>query len=125
MKIVSMSALALLGAVSVASAQPASTIHNFEKLSLAPGGDRIVNVENVDPGNMTKEPHGAVVVRGATDTYMWDDRSLAFHRCKICGCVTHWSPVDVSRNRMGVNANLMPRDVLEKATISPFDGASM
>ncbi len=65
MKIVSMSALALLGAVSVASAQPASTIHNFEKLSLAPGGDRIVNVENVDPGNMTKEPHGAVVVRGA------------------------------------------------------------
>jgi hypothetical protein len=56
---------------------------------------------------------------------MWDDRSLAFHRCKICGCVTHWSPVDVSRNRMGVNANLMPREVLEKATVRHFDGASM
>jgi hypothetical protein len=39
--------------------------------------------------------------------------------------VTHWSPVDVSRNRMGVNANLMPRDILEKAAISSFDGASM
>lgn len=88
MKIVSMSALALLGAVSVASAQPASTIHNFEKLSLAPGGDRIVNVESVDPGNMTKEPHGAVVVRGA------DGKVIAsYDPCKTCKYAdTAWSP---------------------------------
>lgn len=61
----------------------------------------------------------------ATDIYMWDDRAIEFHRCKICGCVAYWWPVDETRNRMGVNANLMPRDVLEKATVIPFDGASM
>ena len=26
---------------------------------------------------------------GTTDTYSWIDRELAFHRCKVCGCVTH------------------------------------
>jgi hypothetical protein len=66
-----------------------------------------------------------VKVSGANDAYMWSDRELGFHRCKACGCVTHWWPVDESVNRMGVNANLMTRDVLEKATVIPFDGASM
>ncbi|MBS0277822.1 MAG: aldehyde-activating protein [Proteobacteria bacterium] len=50
---------------------------------------------------------------------------MQFHRCKTCGCVTHWWPVDESVNRMGANANLMPRDVLEKASVIPFDGAGM
>jgi hypothetical protein len=45
----------------------------------------------------------------ATDTYMWDDRSIAFHRCRTCGCVTHWSAVDKTAGRMGVNAHLMAR----------------
>jgi hypothetical protein len=39
--------------------------------------------------------------------------------------VTHWWPVDEGHNRMGANANLMPRDVLERATVTAFDGASM
>ena len=25
----------------------------------------------------------------ATETYAWQDGDLAFHRCKVCGCVTH------------------------------------
>lgn len=70
-------------------------------------------------------PLAQVKVNGATDIYMWDDRAIQFHRCKTCGCVTHWWPVDESVNRMGANANLMPRDVLEKASVIPFDGAGM
>lgn len=66
-----------------------------------------------------------VRITGPTDIYMWDDREIEFHRCKTCGCVTHWWPVDESRNRMGVNANLMPREILGKAVVSHFDGASM
>ena len=31
---------------------------------------------------------------GAADIYSWDDRSIAFHRCSTCGCVTHWAPID-------------------------------
>jgi dipeptidyl aminopeptidase/acylaminoacyl peptidase len=87
MKIGLASALALLGAVSVASAQNAATIHNFEKLSLAPAGDKVVSVESVDPGNQTKEPHGAVVVRGA------DGKLIAsYDPCKTCKYAdTAWS----------------------------------
>lgn len=61
---------------------------------------------------------------GATDIYMWDDKSIQFHRCKICGNVTHWWPVDPARDRMGVNARLMAPSVLAAANVRHFDGAS-
>ncbi|HEY5339228.1 MAG TPA: GFA family protein [Rhizomicrobium sp.] len=60
---------------------------------------------------------------GATDIYMWDDRSLEFHRCKTCGCTTHWSAVDKSVDRMGVNARLMDPSVLAAAHVRKLDGA--
>lgn len=60
---------------------------------------------------------------GATDIYMWDDRAIEFHRCKVCGCVTHWAPVDRIHDRMGVNARLMEPDVLAAARVRRLDGA--
>ncbi len=62
---------------------------------------------------------------GATDIYMWGDRGLEFHRCRACGCVTHWSPTDRSYLRMGVNARLMPPEVLAAIPVRHGDGASM
>ena len=62
-------------------------------------------------------------VSGATDTYEWDDKSLKFHRCKVCGCVTHWWPND-ARDRMGINARLMAPEVVGAATVFALDGAS-
>ena len=61
---------------------------------------------------------------GPTDAYAWGRRSLEFHRCRSCGCVTHWSAVDRSYERMGVNARLMSPEVLAKIPVSHFDGAS-
>ncbi len=61
---------------------------------------------------------------GATDSYMWGDRSIAFHRCKTCGCVTYWSAVDAARDRMGVNARLMDPAVLAAAQVRLLDGAN-
>jgi len=51
------------------------------------------------------------VVRGddATETYVWGDRMLAFHRCKACGCVTHFAALDTSPPRIyGLNARMIP-----------------
>lgn len=62
---------------------------------------------------------------GPTDTYIWGDRTLAFHRCRSCGCVTHWSPANPSHPRMGVNARLMAPEVLAAARVFHGDGASM
>jgi len=59
----------------------------------------------------------------ATDIYMWDDRSIEFHRCRVCGCVTHWAPVDRGRDRMGVNARRMPFEVVAAARVRKLDGA--
>lgn len=61
--------------------------------------------------------------QGATEVYMWDDRSIAFHRCKICGCVTHWAPVTTQEDHMGVNARLMAPEVLALARVRHLDGA--
>ncbi len=49
---------------------------------------------------------------GATEVYMWGDRIIEFHRCRTCGCVTHWSAVDRTWPHMGVNARMMPPEVL-------------
>jgi hypothetical protein len=64
-----------------------------------------------------------VAEREATDIYMWDDRSIEFHRCKVCGCVTHWAPVDPALDRMGVNARLMDLSVLAATRVRHLDGA--
>jgi hypothetical protein len=70
-------------------------------------------------------PKQVRIVKGgqATDIYMWDDKSLEFHRCRNCGCITHWAPVDKSSDRMGVNARLMAPETLARARIRRFDGA--
>jgi len=52
---------------------------------------------------------------GATDIYQWGERRLEFHRCKDCGCITHWAAVDKSYDRMGVNARLLPPECLAAA----------
>ena len=58
-----------------------------------------------------------------TETYAWDDRSIAFYRCRRCGCVSHWFPIARADDRMGVNARLMDLDVVAKARVRRLDGA--
>ena len=58
-----------------------------------------------------------------TDTYAWNGRNVDFHRCSNCGCVTHWLPRDPTRDRRGVNARLLPPDVLAQAKVRRRDGA--
>ncbi|SDH58910.1 hypothetical protein SAMN05216466_11184 [Paraburkholderia phenazinium] len=53
----------------------------------------------------------------STDTYtdMCNEHRLEFHRCSFCGCVTHWRAVDGSQPRIGVNALMMPPDLIAEA----------
>jgi len=64
-----------------------------------------------------------VRVSGATDTYMWGDRDIEFHRCKVCGNFTHWMAADKNYDRMGVNIRLMAPEQLRDLVIPKFDGA--
>jgi hypothetical protein len=59
-----------------------------------------------------------------TEGYIQGDRTLRTVRCKTCGCVTHWEPLDPSRNtRHGVNLNNFPPALLEQVDVRRFDGA--
>ena len=69
-------------------------------------------------------PKEVQVTKDATDIYMWGARMLEFHRCKRCGCVTHWEAVDKTHDRTGVNARLMTPEVLAHARLRHFDGAN-
>lgn len=69
------------------------------------------------------DPKHVVVRGGTTDTYMWDDRAIVFHRCSNCGCVSHWSAIDPSVEQMGINARLFEPAVLAIARVRHLDGA--
>jgi hypothetical protein len=68
----------------------------------------------------------AVRVVGETVGYARDllDEApgLAFHHCPVCGCTTHWASL-TDTPRMGINARLMPPEVLGAARLRRFDGA--
>ena len=77
----------ILLAVTAASAAPV-VIRDRDHLALSPKGDRVVDVEASDPGNLADDPHGAVVLRGA------DGKALGtFDPCKACRYSdTAWAP---------------------------------
>ncbi|MEG3082757.1 GFA family protein [Sphingomonas sp. PB2P12] len=58
-----------------------------------------------------------------TAIYSWGAKTLRFHRCGECGCVTHRTKVDPAIDRIGVNARLMPLEILAVTRIRRLDGA--
>ena len=52
-----------------------------------------------------------------TDVYVWGDRTLETHRCRECGCVSHWVAFDPKVDVMGVNARLMDPEVVASARV--------
>lgn len=72
-------------------------------------------------------PFGKVSIQGHpehTDSYIWGDRTLRTVRCKTCGIVTHWEPLEpASGARQGVNLRNFEPALLEAVVIRRFDGA--
>jgi len=70
---------------------------------------------------------GTVSVQGHpenTESYIWGDRTLRNVRCKICGIVTHWEPLEPEPGaRHGVNLRNFEPALLESVVIRRFDGA--
>ena len=69
--------------------------------------------------------HVCIIAKSATDRYLWGEKSIEFHRCQNCGCVTHWAAVDRGADRMGVNARLMAPETLAAARVRHSDNASL
>ena len=62
---------------------------------------------------------------GATQAYVWGDKSLEFVRCATCGCITHWQPIGpVPGSRMGVNARNFDPGAVLGVRVRTLDGAN-
>ena len=61
---------------------------------------------------------------GATEFYSWGDRDLEFHRCRSCGCVTHWKDTDDTIPRMAINGRLFDPDDIAGVPIRQSEGPS-
>jgi hypothetical protein len=71
---------------------------------------------------------GTVKIEGHpenTTEYIWGDRTMRNIRCKTCGCVTHWEPLNPTPGiKHGVNlANFDPA-VVASVRARRFDGAN-
>ena len=70
---------------------------------------------------------GTVRIEGHPENtidYVWGDKSLRTVRCKICGCTTHWEPIDGQLGaRHGVNLNNFDPRLKELVKLRHFDGA--
>lgn len=61
---------------------------------------------------------------GATQSYIWGDKTIDNVRCATCGCVTHWVPLaPKADSKMGVNTRIFDPDALGTPRIRRFDGA--
>ncbi len=59
----------------------------------------------------------------ATAAYVQGDKTLALHHCRTCGCITHWTPLDLKVRRMGVNCRMAAPEDIAGIRIRNFDGA--
>jgi hypothetical protein len=66
---------------------------------------------------------GGLPAAGATDSYAWSGKHVDFHRCPNCGCVTHWAPRSAGRQTRGINARLLPPEILAAVRLRHKDGA--
>jgi len=61
---------------------------------------------------------------GELDTYRWGKQSITYHRCRRCGCTTHYSAKRKDGTpRIAINARMAPLDTLETIPLRYFDGA--
>jgi hypothetical protein len=63
-----------------------------------------------------------VAVSGETSTYLWGEKSIAFHFCGNCGCSTHWTRAKAGGPRMGVNTRLLPPDLVAGVPVRQSPG---
>ena len=93
---------------------PPIVVRSHDALSLSPAGDRVADVEALDPGNLSEEAHAAVVVHAADGR-----RSAQYDPCKACKYSdTAWSPKGNALAFLGADASA------GKSTLFVVDGGN-
>ncbi len=62
-------------------------------------------------------------LKGVIKSYCWGDKTIEFHHCNNCGCITHYTPTELGdKNKMAVNFRLVSADIVSALKIRYFDG---
>lgn len=64
-------------------------------------------------------------ITGKTSAYLRNEKTLAFHHCPNCACVTHWQgvhPDEDGRIRTAVNLRLSEPETVADIVLEHFDG---
>ena len=69
-------------------------------------------------------PPETVSVEGEGVAYRQGDCMLDNWHCGVCGCVTHWTPVDPAYPRMAVNLRMFEPELWRDLPRRFIDGAS-
>ncbi len=69
-------------------------------------------------------PPAKVTVTGAGVSYIQGDRMLETWHCQTCGCTTHWTAIEPTSERMGINLRLFDPALWQDLPRRLVDGAS-
>jgi hypothetical protein len=62
--------------------------------------------------------------KNTLSSYSWGDKTIEFHHCNNCGCLTHYTPTKLgNKNKMAVNFRLVDANIVNSLNIRYFDGA--
>ena len=62
--------------------------------------------------------------KNALKSYCWGDKTIEFHHCNNCGCLTHYTPTELgNKDKMAVNFRLVNANIVNALKIRYFDGA--
>ena len=65
-------------------------------------------------------------VEGAIKYYQWGDHEIDFCHCRICGSVTHYCSLPLTKNsRVAINGRILGEKFLSQLKKKEFDGAAM
>ncbi|MBL4908507.1 MAG: aldehyde-activating protein [Alteromonadaceae bacterium] len=57
-------------------------------------------------------------------SYCWGDKTIEFHHCNRCGCLTHYTATKLgNKNKMAINFRMVNSDILNSLDTRYFDGA--
>ena len=66
-----------------------------------------------------------ITVSGPTQAYTRGEKSIGFHFCAECGCVSYWRSLTVDKNgrrRIAVNLRLAEPELVGAIAMEHFDG---
>lgn len=62
--------------------------------------------------------------RESLTAYVWGKRTIRTMHCAVCGCVTHWEPLDAEAGQQfGINMRNVDPALIDGIEVRRFDGA--